>query len=477
MRHLLPWLLTFTFAGCGSAPPVTHPTLEVEVPGRWQAGANAPEDSALVDVRWWDDFGSSELSSLVEEALTTNHDLQVAVANVDAALATARIEGADAWPQVQGGLSGTRSKQNFIGFPLGGGGVPVSYSTQLSTSVSAAWELDLWGRVRNAKSAALAEVQATQAESYGAALSVSALVTKAWLEATEARLQLELARSTRTAFQATEDLARERYSRGLLTAVDVHLTRTSTATAAALVARREEQLEQAARRLELLLGRYPAAQLVPAGDLPSLPGPVPPGLPADLVSRRPDLAAAERRLAASGARVGAAKAARYPRISLTGSAGTRSTELDQLLDGDFSVWSLVGNLVQPLFQGGRLTAQVELAEARGEQAIAQYAQAVLEAFANVETALAAEQHLQRQVEALRRGADSARAAWELAEDQYTNGLNNLLTVLESQRRSLQADSDLLLTRRLRLQSRVDLYVALGGGFDAEQPLMQPTTNR
>jgi NodT family efflux transporter outer membrane factor (OMF) lipoprotein len=380
-------------------------------------------------------------------------------------MAVARIDGADLWPQIQAEGSAGRSKQNFLGFPFASGDVPVVYNTNYRAGIGFSWEIDLWGRIRSAKSAALADVQASQADLAGAQLSIAAQTTKAWLAVTEAQLQLDLAHRTLTAFQETEDIAWGRYSRGLLTSLDVRLTRNSTATAAALVARREDQLQRAKRLLEILLGRYPRGELIAAGDLPAELTPVPAGLPADLVSRRPDLAAAERRLAAAGKRIAVAKRARYPRISLTGSAGTSTQEFNDLLDGDFSVWSIVGNLVQPIFQGGRLQAQVRLAEAQEDATLAQYANAVLFAYAEVENALVSERLLAREEISLREAAIEARAAWDLSSDRYATGVGDLLTVLESQRRSLNNDAELLAVRRRRLEARVNLFLALGGGFE------------
>jgi outer membrane protein TolC len=184
-----------------------------------------------------------------------------------------------------------------------------------------------------------------------------------------------------------------------------------------------------------------------------------------VVTRRPDLAAAERRLAAAGARVDEARAALYPRLSLTGSGGTATAELRDLLDGDFSVWSIASGLLQPLFQGGRLRAAVELERASRETLLADYARATLEAFAEVESALGAESRLAAQGAALETAAAEAAAAEELAFDRYGQGLESYLSVLEAQRQAVASESQLLARRRERLEARVALILALGGGFD------------
>jgi len=196
---------------------------------------------------------------------------------------------------------------------------------------------------------------------------------------------------------------------------------------------------------------------------------VPAGLPAELLARRPDLVAAERRLAAAGLSVDEARAARLPRISLTGSAGRSSQELEDLLDEDFTVWSLAANLLQPIFQGGRLAAAVDLAEARRREALAGWVSAALAAFGEVEQALAADAFLLARLAALEEAAEQALAARELSEERYLAGLAPYLSVLESQRQALAAESELLAARRGRLDARVDLHLALGGGFSTGEP--------
>ena len=238
---------------------------------------------------------------------------------------------------------------------------------------------------------------------------------------------------------------------------------------------RRLDLDTALRQLEILLGRYPAAQLVLPAGLPELDGPVAAGLPSEVLTRRPDLAAAERRVAAAGARVAEARAALYPQLRLTGSAGTSSDQVADLLDGDFSVWSFAGSLLQPLFQGGRLRAGVDLAAAGADEALAAYASAVLRALGEVETALAAEKGLAEQETALAAAALQAEAARRLAEERYETGLGEYLVVLESQRGALDTASRRLEVQRRRLVARVDLYLALGGDLPpAESGSGDPT---
>jgi NodT family efflux transporter outer membrane factor (OMF) lipoprotein len=276
---------------------------------------------------------------------------------------------------------------------------------------------------------------------------------------------MELAEETVASYRSTEEQVRSRYLGGLRSSLDLRLATTSVANAEALLEVRRSQYDRAIRQLEILLGRYPAARLAAGDDLLPVPPPVPAGLPAELLARRPDLVAAEHQLAAADFRVAQAQRALYPRLSLTGSGGTASEELRDLTDWDFRVWSLAVSLLQPIFQGGRLRAGVDLAEARSQEALERYAGALLRAFSEVESALASEGHLSGQLAALRLARGEAREAQRLAEERYRTGLEGFVTVLEAQRRALVAESELLRVRRLSLDARVDLHLSLGGGFE------------
>ncbi|MFN3486650.1 MAG: efflux transporter outer membrane subunit, partial [Planctomycetota bacterium] len=392
-------------------------------------------------------------------------DLRGAAARIQAALALARMAGADRLPQISAGAQAARQKQVFVGVEIPGfGDVLAADSSVYAFSLDVSWEIDLWGRIRSAQAAALAEIQAQEADYWGARLSLEGQVARADFAVVESRLQAELARRTLESYRATTARIEERYRLGLRPALDVALARTAQTGAESALRGREEENALAARRLEALLARYPRGAVETAEALPAVPAPPPAGLPSELVARRPDLVAAERRLASAGMRVEEARAALYPRLSLTGSAGQTSSELRDLLDGEFSVWRVGANLLQPLFQGGRLRAGVDLARSRAEEALALYAAQALRAFEEVESALAAEEALARREEALRRGLEDARSALDQAERRYLAGLVDLLTLQESQRRLYEIESQILAVARRRLETRVQLHLALGGGF-------------
>ena len=457
-------LLTVFAAGCASAPNVAQPELAVTVPERWTASETP---AGAIDPEWWTDFDDRGLDAAVGTALERNYDLRAAAARLEAAAADAKIAGANLQPSVQLSFSGSRRKQNFIGFPISGreGFVLSTISTNLGVSLDVSWEADLWGHLRAGSRAALADLQSAAADLRGAQLSIAGQTTKAYFAAAEASQQVALAAATVASFRTASDQVRDRFEQGLRPSLDVRLSLSNLAGAEALLQQRHQQLDATTRQLEVLLGTYAGKTLEIPTTFPGTPAPVPSGLPADLVARRPDLVSSERRLAAETQRVSLARGDLYPRLNLTGSTGTSSNLLRSLIDGDFSVWSLGSSVLQPIFEGGRLRAQVDGAEARTNEALASYAGAVLQAYAEVESALAAEALLAERVSHLVTATEQSRAAERLAEDRYRSGLEAYITVLESQRLALEAEGALIVARRLRLENRVDLYLALGGGFD------------
>jgi NodT family efflux transporter outer membrane factor (OMF) lipoprotein len=469
---VLALLAAFT-AGCVKAPPVKAPGVDLDIPETWSK-PSPPEPP--IDSAWWSSFESAELSAVVERVLAQNFDLRAATARLDQALAAAKIAGADLWPSAGVGFDGSRRKQNFIGFPIPGQEERVlsTTATNLGVSLDVSWEVDLWGRLSARAKAGLADFQATSAELQGARLSLAAQAVKAWFAIAEARQQLALAEATVESWRASSEQVRDRFEEGIRPSLDLRLALANLAGAEALLEQRKLQLDSAVRQLEVLMGDYPDKSILTPSALADTPPPIPSGIPAEIISRRPDLVAAERRVAAAGSRVAASKRDLYPRLSLTAAGGTASRALGDLLDGDFSVWSLVGNIVQPLFQGGRLRAEVARSKGVAEEVVATYASTTLRAFAEVETALAAESLLARREEALAQAAEQSREAQLLAEDRYGSGLESFITVLESQRRSLQAEGELIAARRLRLENRVDLHLALGGGFEPLNPYYERT---
>lgn len=467
-------VLAALMAGCASAPDRRPPASDVEFPAAW---GTTNSNGALNDEAWWESFGPPELAALVDEALAGNRELSAAAARLEAATANARIAGADLYPTLSAGFDASRSQRNFIGFPIPGSSSSVltTRSTSYGLNLATSWELDLWGRIRAGKSAALAEIEAVDADLRALRHSIAAQTVKTWLELVATEQQLQLARATVDSLKQSVTQIERRYRNGLVDSLDLRLARTDLESGRASVSRHAADRERVIRRLEVLVGRYPSGELRGNDTFPPLPASVPAGLPSELLSRRPDLVAAERRLAVRSAQVRAARAALFPRISLTASGGTSTEELNDLFDSDFSVWTLAGNLTQPLFQGGRLVAGIDLSTAREREAVAGYGRAVLTAFSEVETALAIERDLAEQEAHLNAAAAEAEASLEQATARYGSGLANVLTVLTAQRNRLNADGALISIRQQRRVNRVDLHLALGGGFDSPSAPVSDST--
>lgn len=463
-------------AGCVTALPVARPDIQVPIPQAWTA-AEVPAGDTGPD--WWTGFGDDELSAAIETVLARNLDLQAAAARLQRAAADARAASGALQPSVQASYSGSRRKQNFVGFPIPGAEDRVlsTVFTNQGISLDTTWEVDLWGKLRTTEQAALADLQRSAADLRGAQLSIAGQTAKAWFAIAEAQQQVLLSEATVGSFGESAERVQDRFEAGVRPALDLRLAMLNLSNAQAQLAQRRQQLDASTRQLEVLLARYAGGDVTPPPDLPAMPPSVPAGVPADLVARRPDLVAAERQVAASEARLRVARRELLPNFSLTANTGTSTNALRSLLNGDFGVWGLVGNVLAPLWQGGRLRAQIGSAEAQVAEVLATYVNTALVAYSEVETALAAEEYLADRVIYLATSVEQARAAERLADERYRTGLDNYITVLDSQRSAFQAESELIAARRLRLENRVDLHLALGGGFEQlESPITMANLN-
>lgn len=459
-------LLLLALASC--APGTADlADLALAPPGHWaslDSGAPAkPQD------RWWKSFADAGLERIIHESLEGNLGLKASAERILQAASLARVAGAELWPEVTGVFRAGRARQVFVGFPIPGSSAPLSTTSQnFGVSLDSSWEIDLWGRVRAASGAGESDLEASRSEHRAAALSLVAQTAKSWFAVAEARAQVDLAEATVANRTATAELVGERYRRGLSPSLDQHLAESLLALAERQLEASRRLLVESRRQLELVLGRYPAGR-IQGGSLPArLPESPPAGLPAQILDRRPDLVAARARLRAAKLRVNEAEASLYPRLSLTASGGTLSDRIADLLDGDFGVWNLLGNLVQPVFQGGRLRAQVDLASSRQREAVLAFANQVLAAFAEVERALTAERSLAMELRAAEKSLAELRAARLLAEERYRAGTTDILTLLDAERSAFDAESSVLSLRREALTNRVDLHLALGGGFGGER---------
>ena len=455
--------------GCASRPSEA-PVFE-GAPDHWATGEATGgaigESTRAIDELWWESFDDPRLNALIIEAQTENPRLLQAAARTDQAFAQARIAGADRWPQASGSFSASKQKQSLAGFPPALlGGQTSSKTENFGLSLNVSWELDLWGRIAAQHAATREDFLASSDNLRAVRQSVAGQTAKTYFAVIEAREQVELAQRTVTAFEETSRQVANRVDAGIKSPTDKLLAISNLETARAGLQQRRDAHQLVARQLETLLRDYPAGDIETPERLPDAPATPPAGLPADLLERRPDLLAAERSLRAAGLRTTAARRALLPPISLTGSTGQQSSELSDLLDGDFSVWSIAGSLAQPIFQGGRLRANIALSKAREREAAEAYAEAALNAFSEVEAALAADAFLAARETSLKAASEAAVEAERIAFNRYEQGVTPFLTVLESQQRALDTRSAYIAARRARLDNRIDLHLALGGGFES-----------
>jgi NodT family efflux transporter outer membrane factor (OMF) lipoprotein len=456
LGHIFVVATAVVLSGCVATQQPGAEDLTVSVPGEW----TVPSAAGDVADGWLNAFGDPVLVSRLEEALGNNLTLKAALARYDQAIALARIGGADRWPSLSLGGSASRAMSNNRADP------PTRFrSDRFDIGATANWELDIWGRARAQALGAEASAMAAESDLEAFRLSLASRVVQAWFSAIEQRQQEALALETLTSFESNLTTVEERFRRGLNPALDLRLTRANVEAARANHMLQKRLADGAVRQLEVLLGRYPSGTLELPETLPQLDGPVPAGVPADLLLRRPDLDAASQRVVSSQAGLIESKRSLLPSISLTASYGRASAELEDILKDTFDVWSLLGNLTAPVFQGGRLRANVDLSDAQLQEAVANYQNAALIAFQEVESALSAEQFLREQKTALELSAEESAGAQQLAEERYERGLVEIITVLESQRRAFTARSNALSIQNQLLQNRLTLYLALGGDVE------------
>jgi NodT family efflux transporter outer membrane factor (OMF) lipoprotein len=449
-------LVLGTLAACALESPPKPDEYRVEalpgvqVPGQWTAGG---EVAGPVAGSWLATFGDPRLDALVTEAMAHNLDLRVAAARVQVASEYVTLADSTLYPQV-----------NLLA--RGGGKLGGDATGMQGAGLFADWELDLWGRLRAERAATAAGYESIVADTEYARQSVAALVAKAYFLAVEASLQLELAGQTVETSQQLVNFAEQRQRIGRGDGYETALARANLETFRDTVEKLRLSREQALRALEALVGRYPAADVEVATRLARPAGPVPAGLPSELLERRPDVVAAERSVEAAFYGVKGAEAARLPSIRLTASVSDVSSDIFVLKPRDNPVWSMGGSLLQPVFYGGALQTQVRIRTAEQEQAIAEYGRIAARAFAEVEDALSAEYAAGRREDALARAVAENRTALEFAQQRYQVGAGDLRAVSQQQLALFGVSSALLRVQSERLVQRVNLHLALGGGFDA-----------
>lgn len=463
-KSLLSLALMAALSGCSLIPDYQRP--DAPVAGDWPQGEAYPQGAAQASEQtlgWREFFRDPALQQLIEVALENNRDLRVAALNVDAYRALYRVQRADVLPAVSADGTGTRSRTpgdlNMSGEP--------SISSQYSATFGVSWELDLFGRLRSLRDQALEEFFASEAAQRSTQISLIASVANAWLTLQADQALLQVTRDTLKTYEESLGLTQRSFDVGVASALELRQARSAVDSARVSIEQYTRLVAQDRNALTLLLG-----QSLPAG-LPSSDGlertqlaALPIGLPSDLLQQRPDILQAEYQLRAINASIGAARAAFFPRISLTGAAGTASSELSGLFDGGSGYWSFSPSISVPIFNAGQLRANLDYAQISKNIQVAQYEKAIQTAFREVADGLAAQATYTRQVQAQRDLLRTSEDYYDLAERRYRTGVDSYLTLLDAQRQLFSVQQQLIGDRLAQMTSEVNLFKALGGGWQA-----------
>ena len=454
--------LSLALAACDMAPKYVRPALPVPAASPQGPAYGAADGAAIVpaDTAWRDFFTDARLARVIDTALANNRDLRVALANVEQARAQYRVQRADLLPGVTAGGNATYQDSPFS---LAGSGRTDIYQAQVGIS---AWEIDLFGRVRNLSKAAQEQYFASVETRNAAQTALIAEVANAWLTMAADQERLRIARDLESAFGKTLELNRARFAKGIASELEVRQAQTSYDSARSTIAETLTLVAQDQNALNLLAGTT-----VPASDLPdALPaaGATIDNLPADISSdvllRRPDIAAAEHQLRSANANIGAARAAFFPNISLTAAFGSLSLGLSNLFGSGSQFWSVAPSASLPIFDFGKNKGNLAYARATYDAMLATYEKSVQTGFREVADALARRGTMTQQMEAQTSQRDSARAAYTLSDARFRAGVDPFLTTLDSQRALFTAEQSLLATRLTRATNMVELYRAMGGGL-------------
>jgi outer membrane protein, multidrug efflux system len=458
-KPLLLSLVAGVLAGCSLIPTYERPTAPI---ADTYPSAEAQTTGNASTIGWREFFPDQRLQALIAISLENNRDLRAAALRVEEARALYNIQSADLWPNVNAFASGVRSRTPFTISPSGTTVLGNTYQVGLSL---ASYELDFFGRVRSLNQAALAQFLATQEAQQSVQISLVSEMAKAYLSERGFAEQQEYAQRTLESRQDSYKLTKKRFDVGAASALDLRQDEILVESARAVLAALARQHAQSINAIVLLAGK-PLTDLPPAQPLSAqnIVTDIPAGLPSDLIARRPDIRSAEQQLQASNANIGAARAAFFPRISLTAAIGVASSELSDLFGSGTQLWSFTPQLVLPIFDAGRNRNTLSLAEVRKDTAVANYEKTIQVAFREVSDALVARSALEEEIDAEQKVVTAQADRLKLAEQRYKNGVASSLDVLDAQRQ-LFADEQLLIQARvLRLTNAVDLYRSLGGGW-------------
>lgn len=458
-------LLVLATSGCMIGPDYFRPS--IDAPAAWRLSDQSAKD--LANTAWWEQFNDPVLNDLVGIALRENKDLLIASARIEEFAGRYGITRSQMYPQLGAGADAARQKNTVSGTTI-----KDTYNTY-DAFLSASWEIDLWGKIRRQSEAARAQIVASEEGKQGVVLTLVSSVASAYINLRDLDRQLEIATSTANTRAESYKVFQDRYAGGVISLLELSQNRSQYEEALASIPALEKAIAQQENALSVLLGRNPGP-IARGKSIDELLAPaVPEGLPSSLLERRPDLRQAEQSLIAANAQIGAAKAAYYPSISLTGLLGVASTDLSELFSGPSKIWQYGASIAQPIFTGGLLAGQVQVAEAQQQQALFSYQKAIQNAFREVNDALIDQDRTRAQLATQSQQVASLKQYAEMARLRYDNGYTSYIEVLDAERSLFNSQLQYTQTQQTQLQASINLYKAMGGGWVAEAERLTATS--
>jgi multidrug efflux system outer membrane protein len=462
-------VIIFCLTGCSLAPKYARP--QAPTPSVWPSGpaykgvVSNPNEPAPADIPWRDFYTDPNLQKVIELALANNRDLRVAAFNIEKTRALYQIQGADLFPAV--GVSATHSRERIPPKASSTGRATISEQFTVDLGFSY-YELDLFGRIRSLKEQALKEYLATEQARRSFQISLVAEVANAYLKLAADRDHLKFAQDTLDAQQASYDIIHHRYEKGTSSELDLRQAQTRVDASRVDIAKYTGLTAQDKNILILLVGSEVPQEILPNNlNTVAAMKDITAGLPSEMLQRRPDILEAENKLMAANANIGAARAAFFPRITLTTGVGTTGTQLSDLFSSGSGSWLFMPQITMPIFEGDRIAANLKVSRANRKIALAQYEKAIQAAFREVADALAERGTVGDQLAAQQSLVDAAAESYRLSESRYLSGIDSHLTVLDSQRSLYAAQHDLITLRLARMTNLLTLYKTLGYGWSGD----------
>jgi outer membrane protein, multidrug efflux system len=453
-KSLLVSLLALLAGGCMVGPDYVRPP--ADAPAAWRLADQDARD--LANTAWWEQFGDPVLNDLVASALRENKDLLIAAARIEEFAGNYGFVRSGLFPQVGAGYQVSKQKDS-----VSSGGTGSSYNSY-SAALSASWEIDIWGRIRRQTEAARAQLVASEEGRRGVILSLVGSVAGAYTNLRDLDRQLEIATATAKSRGESYEIFKLRFEGGIISVLELSQNRSQYEEALASIPPLEKAIAQQENGLSVLLGRNPGpiarGKTIDQLMLPAVPA----GLPSELLERRPDLRRTEQNLIAANALIGAAKAAYFPTISLTGLLGYASPSLSNLFNSQSKVWQYGAPISMPIFTAGAIAGQVQAAEAGQQQALLAYQKAIQEAFREVNDSLVDQDRTREQLKAQKRQVEALQQYASIARLRYENGYTSYIEVLDAERSLFNAQLQYTQTQQAQMQAMINLYLAMGGGW-------------